>query len=215
MIGRWKRMTQKERGRSLIILCLLSICLYGSVFYPYRHKKLGEAESLLHRRQDRIDKRADLGKVKGSGLSPEVLEKKIAKSEELLAAEKASLNELDSGFVPIDSNEERQLLMLEISRLAQRSGVDLLLVARKGYNPESEMTPAVLDPQIGRPLLEVTANCDYAQMISFISGLKDLSYYVSVMRLRVYSRHVLEERRTLRDGYLPSGAIYMSLELSI
>ncbi len=215
MIGRWKRMTQKERGRSLIILCLLAICLYGSVFYPYRHKKMGEAEALLHRRQDRIDKRADLGKVKGSGLNPEVLEKKIAKTEELLAAEKASLNELDSGFVPIDSNEERQLLMLEISRLAQRTGVDLLLVARKGYNPESELTSAVLDPQIGRPLLEVTANCDYGQMISFISGLKDLSYYVSVMRMRVYSRHVLEERRTLRDGYLPSGAIYMSLELSI
>jgi hypothetical protein len=213
--GRWKKLTPGERLRTQAIIACVLVGMYVGVFYQISHKKYKDSINMIHRRQDRIKKRADIGNL-GGGPSPQALKQQIEKVNGELAALKEGLNELDSGFVPLDSTEMRQQLMLEISTLAERTGVELLSVARKGFSPEKVLGELTVDPVLGRPLLEVKANTDFGRLLDFLHGLKDLSFYVAVMKLNVYSRH-LQEGTDKRGNpvRLPPGAITVSMELSI
>jgi hypothetical protein len=92
--------------------------------------------------------------------------------------------------------------------------VELLSVARKGGSAKGGMTSATVDPTLGRPLLVVTANSQYAGLLDFLHGLKDLSFYTSVMNLKMYSRHLKDDRNRSASPAV-SGELFVSLELSI
>lgn len=213
-ITRWKKLTPGERLRAQAVIACVLIGMYVGVFYQISHKNYKESANMIHRRQDRIKKRADVGDL-GGGPSPQALRQQITKVDGELAALREGLEELDSGFVPLESTEMRQQLMLEISTLAERTGVQLLSVARKGFSPEKVLGQLTVDPVVGRPLLEVKANTDFGRLLDFLHGLKDLSFYVAVMKLNVYSRHLQDDRRGDQAKRLPPGAITVSLEMSI
>ena len=166
---------------------------------------------MISRRQDRIAKRTKV-ETKDLSANPQAVRRKIEEVDQQLVKINESFNELDSGFAPIESSDARQHLLLEITTLARRTGMNLLAISRKGLSTEDGMVAAPLDPTLGRPLLILTANSQYQQLIAFIKGLKDLSFYVSVMNMKLYSRQ-LENKK----GRYPvaDGTIYVALEMSM
>jgi hypothetical protein len=73
---------------------------------------------------------------------------------------------------------------------------------------------AAIDPLLGRPLLVVTANASFDRLLNFLGGLKELSFHVSVMNLKVYSSDILENG-VRKFKQVPAGWLYVSLEVSI
>ena len=209
IINRWSKLSARERFRFQALFICFIIVIYGAVFYPLSRQKLTKAEGLLSRQLDRTKKRTVDAPT--DVLSPQTVAKKIERVDEELNSIRTQFDELDSGFAPIDSTESRQLLMLEISSLAERTGVELLSASSKGFSPGKDPGQPKVDPVIGRPLLEITANADYHRLMSFLSGLRELSFYVSVMKIKINSRYLDKEQ----PKYMPPGAISISMEMAV
>lgn len=223
---KWKKVPSRNRFLIQLIVFCFMVSGFALLYQPVLAKYF-EAKGKISRIVNRTESRAEIkGLGKLSSLPPKVLERQIRSVEEQAEVVKAEFNELDTGFAPMDSAEMRQQLMLEISALAERAGIELLRVSRKGFRPEGGETVLVIDKELGRPLLLLTANATFDQLLGFLDGLKELSFYVSVMKMSLYSRLLdpasIASRggnRNLRgmntSGYVPPGAIFVSLELSI
>ena len=206
MIDRWRKMSPGEKLRLQLVIAFLMLGMYSLIFYQAR-KKLDYAEKMLHRRQDRIEKRANIDKIGNNLLNPKTIEKKIKEAEQELKDLTSDFDELDTGFAPLDSSDVKRQLMLEISTLADRTSINLLSVSQKGVSLKGGSDSAYLDPEIKRPLLDVRAHARFWNLIDFFNGLKELSFHVSVMNLKLYSD---PPRRNSRDK-LPKGVLYVSL----
>jgi len=211
MIERWRKMSPGERLRAQIVLAFLMLGLYGLLFYPLAKKKLDRAEQMLHRRQDRIEKRANIDNLSSKGLNPKVIQKKIDKAKETLKTLRQDFDELDTGFAPLDSADVKRQLMLEISTLADRTRVNLVSVAQKGVSLTDEGTSVYLDPQVKRPLLNIKAQARFWDLVDFLNELKELSFYVSVMNLKLYA----DPPRGHSEDKLPGGILYIFLQMSM
>jgi hypothetical protein len=209
VIDRWKELSPGERLQTQALIAFAIVALYGLIFFPVTHGKFQESKNMLHRRQDRIEKRAGSDDLGRGGQSPQTVISKLKKVDEQLKEVTATFDELDTGFAPVDSSDVRQQLMLEISTLAARTGVELLSVSRKEIGPGNQRTIAPVDPILGRPLLVVTANAKFGQLLDFLYGLKELSFYVSVMNLKVSAL-----RTKGGEGAIESG-LSVSLEMSM
>jgi hypothetical protein len=215
MISKWRKMQRAERLKYQGVIGFTLLAVYSLVFYPQTHTRFFEAKKMLSRKLNRIETRAgtdDLAKI--SGANPKVIEKKIEEVEARIQEIKSTSNELDAGFAPDDSSDMRQQLTLEISKLAERTGVEIVSVSRKGFSLKGEAPVAAIDPLLGRPLLVVTANASFDRLLNFLGGLKELSFYVSVMNLKVYSSDILENG-VRKFKQVPAGGLYVSLEVSI
>lgn len=210
---RWHKLSPNERFRYQIATAFLLVAVYGLILYPISHRRFEESKKMLNRRADRIKKRAGGDEKGDSGPNPQTVASQIEKADAQLKAIAAAFDELNTRFAPLESGRERRQLMLEISRLAERSGVQLLSVARKGASSGKEMTAAPLDPVLGRPLLVVTADARFGQLLTFLDGLRQLPFHVSVMNLKIYSDH--RKGGVGGDARAPEGALYVALEVSI
>ena len=217
MLNKWRELSPKERMQYKLVGLFLIAGLYGLLIYPSTHTRYFEAKKLLHRKMDRISKRASMGEIKNSGGNPKVIQKKIDEIDSEITTTTSSFDELDTGFAPIDSTEVQQQLLLEVSKLAERTGIELISVAKKGYTRKGELSIAPIDPELGRPLLTVIANSRYFSLLDFLHGLKDLSFYVSVMNLKIYTDLGRDQMGALRieERELPPGTLTVALELSI
>lgn len=214
MLKKWQKLSKQDKLKYQFVAIFLIIAIYALIYLLSTSGNYFESKKLLSRKQDRIEKRTKIGDLAGGGLNPKIVAKQIAKIDKEIEALSGTFDELDTGFAPIDSAETQQQLMLEISTLAKRTGVDLLSVARKGFRVDEDITFAPLDKELGRPLLVITANAEYVPLLEFLRGLKDLSFYVSVMNFKVYSRHLKNDRHR-RNEDIPAGSLYTSLEVSM
>lgn len=187
MINRWKKLTSGEKLRAQLVIGFLIVGLYGLVFYPLSSNKLTEAEKMLRRRSDRIEKRANIDNLGTDGLNTKVIQRKIEKTDKLIQEVYASFDELDTGFAPIESADVRQQLLLEISKLAERTNIEILSVLRKKLSLKDDPQAVYVDPLLKRPILIIKLNAYYWNLLEFLQGLKDLSFYVSVMNIKLYS----------------------------
>ena len=211
MIKRWKQLPPADRLKVQLVIGFILLGAYGAGLYPFTHRGLFESSKSIHRIKDRLEKRAKVD-TKSMNANPQVVQRKIDEVDRRLAEVNQSFNELDTGFAPVESAEVRQQLLLEITTLADRTGVTLLAVSRKGLSTEDGMVAAPLDATVGRPLLVLTANSQFRQLVEFLKGLKDLSFYVSVMNMKLYSRQLEEQKGRLP---LADGTIYVALEMSM
>lgn len=214
-LEKWRKMPWAERLKYQGLIGFSLLAIYSLAFYPQTHTRFFEAKKMLSRKADRIEKRAssdDLEKI--SKANPKAIEKKIEEVEARILEVRSSSNELDIGFAPVDSSDMRQQLQLEISKLAERTGVELVSVARKGFSLKGEEPVAAIDPELGRPLLTLTANAYFDRLLDFLGGLKELSFHVAVTNLKVYSGDVLENGLRKYKN-VPAGGLYVSLEVSI
>lgn len=207
---KWDKLSAEERFRFQMVTAFLLVVAYGLVFYPLSHGKLVASKQMLSRRMDRIKKRVGADEPGSGAANPQLVASQIAKVE-------ARLKELGAGqvtgFAPADSAGDRQRLLLELSRLAERCGVQVLSVARKGANGAKGAGGALLDPVLGRPLLVFTGSARFGQLLQFLDGMKRLPFNVSVMNLKIASGQSQGSRRG--EARAPEGALSIALEVSM
>lgn len=213
MLKRWKARPGAERLQVQLLVIGAVIGLYFLVFFQLSNGKYQESVKMLNRKKDRIEKRTDMGKLDSGGVSPKIIEGRIQEVEDRIQDVSGSFDELDTGFAPLDSSDFQQQLRLEISTLADRTGVALLSMGRKGVSPEGDIGKAPIDKELGRPLLVVTANTRFWPLIDFLHGLKDLTFYASVMHLNLSVQAPEVGRK--QDSVLPPGVLYVYLEVSM
>ncbi len=214
MREKWRKMETREKAKIQILIYAFIIAGYSIIYLLFTHTPYFEAKKMLHRRLDRIEKRTDTGDIKVSSINPKTVSRRIAEIDKEIAELMSSMNELDAGFAPVDSAEIQQQLMLEISSLAERVGVELLSVSRKGFRADEEVFFVPLDRELGRPLLIITVNTEFGPLMEFLHGFKKLSFHIAVMNLKIYSRH-MDDREHGGNTHLPPGAMFARLEVSI
>jgi len=163
---------------------------------------------LLNRRRDRIAKRTVL---KGGivDVNPRTLAGKLEQVEKDLERLSSEIMELDAGFASITSGEQRQHLLLEISNLVRKSGMELLAIAGKGASLNK------MERNLKRPLLKLTARCDYYQLLAFLDGLQGLSNNVAVMQIKLQIDDKKEKKDSKQRVEESSGLFQVFMMLAI
>ena len=215
MIKKWKNMSGTDRLRIQILLLFGMVALYAPI-YLQSSDQLFDAEKLVNRRKDRIEKRTSLDAVSIDGPNARILRNRIAEAEEQLAALAEESKTLEARFAPVDSNEIQQRIMLAISTLAERSGVRLVALSRQNAPSASVRAPgnsAVARAQ-GRPLLDVTARARFDSLFHFLNALETLPYHVCVMNLKLYTSDP-KAQRGARTESVPDGSLHVQLVMSL
>lgn len=213
MLEKWRKHLKAEKLKYQCIVIAFIVVGYA-IIYSTTSSALFEAETALSRKLNRIETRTEMEDFDIGNLNPKLVAKKVDEINRQLVEIREGRNELDSGFAAVDSTEDHQQLMLEISTLASRTGVEMLSIARKGFRSGDGGSFAPVDPVLGRPLLELTANSQFGPLLDFFHGLKDMSYYVSVVNIKVYA-HALKNNNASKVKDLPPGTMYISLQLTM
>ncbi len=204
----WKKFPATNRLQLQLIIVFGLIGGFAFLLAPV-WQEYNMEKAKISRLRNRTSTRASMKEMaKLSTATPKSIKKQIRAAEQKLAELRGSTDELDTGFLPVDSAETRQQLMLELSKLAERSEVHLLRVSRKGFYIKKDGTSVVpLDTELQRPILQVAAQGDFDQLLAFLDGLSDLSFYVSAVNI---SLSALVPKGGARDG-----TISINLELCI
>ncbi len=204
----WKKFPATNRLQLQLIIVFGLIGGFGFLLAPV-WQEYNMEKANISRLRNRTSTRAALKDMaKLSTATPKSIKKQIHDAEREIAELRGDANELDTGFLPVDSAETRQQLMLELSKLAERSEVHLLRVSRKGFYLKKDGTPVVpLDKELQRPILLVAADGDFDQLLAFLDGLSELSFYVSAVRVSLAA--------VVPKGGTRDGTISINLELCI
>ncbi len=187
-MSRWKRVTKGDRLRLLLVAMALLAGAYGGLIYPVTQKGLSDAEQLVHRRMDRMKKRTKV--TAQTQESPQTYAKKLTEAESALSLLQTQWDGARVGFVALEDRDAQQRLLLDISTLAEGSGIQVLKSgALFSATPENAngQGPRV-DIRLGRPLLQISARSNYWQLLAFLDGLPDLNHQVSVVQLAMTVR---------------------------
>ncbi len=214
-VEKWKKLDRGERIKIHVACYALIIACYSMVYVATTHKPYFEAKKMLHRKLDRIERRSK-GINLDTGVNARAVARKIEETEREIAELAGTVSSLGAGFAPLDSPDIQQQLMLELSTLAERTGVEVLSIGRKeGFQAgNGREVAAPVDRELGRPLLVITANTEFMPLLAFLEGLRKLPFHVSVMSIKIYSRHI-NNRGADKNTHLPPGAIFTRLEVSI
>ena len=185
MIKKWKTMSPADKLRMQLLIGFSVVGLYMPL-YLMSSKRVFEAERMLSRRKDRMEKRADISKVGNDGLNSRTVSNNIKKADKEIVELQNLLKQSKKKFVPLNAVDEQQVLRLEFSTMAEDSGVQLISLARRGSNVKATQKHEYLDRETGRPVLQIEAHAAYGELLSFLQRFSELSFYVSVMNVKVY-----------------------------
>ncbi len=213
MIGKWKSMSKKDRLLYKLFFIFLVFVVYSLAVYPRTKNRYDKADQFLSRKQDRIEKRAALPDIPDMP-SIKSLQKKIKKIDEQMKDYTIASEDLETGFAPLDSDQMRQQLLLEISNLAERSGIVLSSISRKQIF--SNIDDPGVDPEFGRPILLLKGRGGFWDFINFLRGLEDLSFFSAVVNFKVYAFPISGAGvKELSSKVAMDGRLYINIEMSI
>lgn len=220
----WAKFSRGDRLRILLVSLASLLAVYMLLIYPGTQKALQHAENMVNRQQDRIQKRTkSASQVQAEmQVNPRVLARQLEKIDQELEQLTAELDELKAGFIPLEAgNEQRRLLLLELSTLARKTGVELLAVASGtggaggGVAKGAEaLSATAVDRRLGRPVIKVSGRSGFWQLLDFLDGMENLSYQVAVVRLAIRSRHEQAGEGSKKDSSTAPGALDLSLVLA-
>eukprot|EP01155_Anaeramoeba_flamelloides_P002119 Anaeramoba_flamelloidesa1057193_67.p2 GENE.a1057193_67~~a1057193_67.p2 ORF type:complete len:210 (-),score=13.28 a1057193_67:279-908(-) len=184
MLAKWKAMSKKDRLLYKLLFIFLIFIVYSVTVFPFTKKRYDRADQMLSRIENRLEVHGKLPEI--PDLPPlKTLEKKLAQMDEDIKKYSIAAEDLDTGFVPLNSDQMRQQLLLEISNLAERSRIDLTSLSRKKIYANTK-DPGV-DPEFGRPILLLEGKGGFWDLHKFLTGLEDLSFFTAVVRFRVFA----------------------------
>ncbi|MFQ3224418.1 MAG: hypothetical protein ACI8Z5_000666 [Lentimonas sp.] len=209
MFEKIRNLSQSDLRRLQLLIIFGLIGLY-TPFYLHTSERLFDAKKQVSRREDRIEKRTSLDDFESGGPNLRTLANRIKNVTEELSVVSATFEKRYAGFVPVESGDLQQQLMLEISTLAAQTGVKLLSVSRKG---SLQQGATAVDRALGRPLIDITAKAQFIGLLTFLNDLENLSYHVSVINLKLYSKNPKGESDA--DRAEPGNHLYVELQMSL
>lgn len=215
---RWKGLSYRERVTWLAASTLLLAGLYTLLVYPATDGALRHSENMINRKMNRIELRRqqindNLPNVAG-------LESNLRTLQKTHATLSAELEGIRARFAPEDADSE-QTLLLDISALAQRSGLaissqgNLVGNASSSQRNNSRSAPPKLrDPETNRPIIKLSARGGYWEVLDFLDGLKRLPTVSSPIAMHLVPAKLPRQRSD--DEALPASAYSaLSVELTL
>ncbi len=210
MWQKFKDLPRGEQNKILIIFCLLILAAYFGVRYPILNKDTKYQESMVYRRIDRISKR--IVQVDEPQVSTIRLNRQVKALDESIAQKKDRLNVLSRRFSSLDDIKQIQELKLELSQLADRTGLYVVNIGgefqkgnsqlRRLSNQDSKkLIKEQSNNRYERPLTTMRASTNYVGLMNFLDGLSTLSYNLTVVRMEVSA--VYDDKN--RGVNLPNG----------
>ena len=194
MIKKWRNMSSGDQLRVQFLIGCFILIAYAPIYY-ISSDQLYEAKRMLHRRKDRIEKRTNIKGVETGGVTIKTMENRVAELDQKLKEASSVLAKVNSRFAPVDATDLQQQLMLELSATAARTGVTSVSISRKNFTrKDTSITTTSVDPVTGRPLLDLTLKARFPALTHFLEALKDLSFHVSVMNVKVYAPNLSSKR---------------------
>lgn len=179
----------KEQNMTFYVVLFCMTLILGwmfLIFSPLR-TQTQDAESMVHRRLNRIQTRATLPEP--PEVAPELLEKRLAALTVKRPQMLAQVEEQETRFVSLESVDGLRKLRLEIAKLAKASGLNVKRFGAMAKDGEVTDSAAALKSQIrasiGRPVLIFEASGNFAEISGFVSHLDQMSWSVTVLNLTI------------------------------
>ncbi|MEM6933192.1 MAG: hypothetical protein AAF526_06325 [Pseudomonadota bacterium] len=183
---RSSKLTERDKDLYTILICLLLIMPYILVVYAETREEKRFTTAMINRKLDRIEKRTKAPPVPEE--SAKTLEERVDAFKKASGLVAQRLLNHEKSFATLQSVDEVKQLRLEITKLADFTGVS---VVRFGELQDSEGIDslAVLMEEtrneFKRPIMELEVSSDYSRLASFIGGLDRLSKTVAIVRFDV------------------------------
>ena len=186
----WQSLARKQQNQLLILLMAVALGLYGLYFIGL-NKEIKKAESMISRTKHRMELR--FKNIEAPRQNPQVLKKNLDQLTTTLLAQEEKLVALEATLIPLDSMAHVQKMRLEVSRLAERSGMVIRKMegknSRRSKNKMDTLSEEYMRSQTNnryhRPLVKVTAVVDFRGLLTFLDGLRQFDYNVSPVNLKV------------------------------
>lgn len=191
----WSKLESKQQIQIMVIVIALVLTGYG-VYYAKLDKEISHAQSMVNRAKNRIKSKFGGGAV-DTKENPQRLKKRLDSLTASLTEKKQRLSDLEKTLAPVDSMLVMQSMRLEITRLAESSGmyVKSMQGARStGFSrgqaiaPDEKFVADQSRNEYERPLLNLQVLSDYAGLLAFLDGLSGLKYNVSPVKLTLSAR---------------------------
>lgn len=190
----WKKLSRKQQNQLLLLLVAALLGGYG-FYYSLLNKQIGFIENMIGRAENRIQ--VKYGKLSEVKANPRALQSSLERLESSLQANQTRIQMLEARFAPPHSLAAMQEIRLEISRLAEQSGLVIKRMegggrARMGEKrevaPGKDFVELQLNNRYRRPLVNMVALAEFPGLLSFLDGLKTLRHTVSPVGVEVKAR---------------------------
>ena len=216
-MNRLKRLTAGEKNRITILFLATLIALYFGLRYPPLNADLTHQSNMVDRKINRIELRKEV--VPRPAVSANKLRTQLAELDGEIVELRGRLAALDGVFASIDSNVELQALWLDVSALARQSGLDVLNMqgygsAGSGGSPitSAEALQQETNNRYKRPLVTLSANGSFPQIMAFLRALKTLRHNVAVVRLGLQAKNTQPAKE---EDVSPAQPLSISLVLAM
>ncbi|MBL4613219.1 MAG: hypothetical protein JKY91_05690 [Emcibacter sp.] len=210
----WKKfqdMSRGEQNKILFILGLIVLAGYFGLRYPVINKDMKHQESMANRRADRLAKR--VVKIDDPKISTVRLGRQLVALDKSIQDKGTRLDVISRRFASLEDVKQIQELKLELSQLAERSGVYITSIGgNKFVTRENDRSVGNKDSQqllkdqsrnrYERPLTTMKSRTTYVGLMNFLEGLGTLSYNLTVVRLEI-SVDFDEKKQELQSGTQP------------
>lgn len=214
MLQRWNKMRQKDRWSWLFIVSMLVLGGYGLLVYTPTNKALEQSNSKISRIEDRISKRTVVRQVTtGSAV---VIERKLLKSDKSRDQLADKLEILRARFTDEADAEAAQAMLLDISILAESSGLSIRKKGTGRVEIDRTRPPVpLIDIESGRAMMIIHGIGSYWAVLEFLDGLQHLSFVSAPLDIKLEAMQP-EARNLSRKAFrLPPGVLDITLTLTL
>lgn len=206
------KLTERDKDLYTVIICLLIICPYVFLFYSQSRADLQHAENMINRKLNRIEARTTAPEP--PAISQRDLEADLARVKERRDFLLRRVAAGDAKFASLETVDDLKRLRLEITHLAEWSGVSLLKFGDLKDNEvvdSATYLKAVVDNEYKRPILSLVAVSDFGRLSEFMAGLSKLSKNVAIVRFSIAA----PEFDTDPESVVATPELTASLELAL
>ncbi|MDR1889603.1 MAG: hypothetical protein LBQ81_09550 [Zoogloeaceae bacterium] len=179
----WQGVSIAQRSQFVAGLCVIMAGFYGLVIWPLGHKQLEEIlykESKFKMRQKKSGQEVEYKPAAGE-LDLTRAQAELAKTQESLNTLKAEQARLTARFIALEDLDGAQNLKSELTRLAEASDMEIVVLEHIHSQRDRPPTPELLkaasqNNPYKRPLLLLKARANYHGLMRFLDGLQSLSY---------------------------------------
>jgi hypothetical protein len=184
---KFKRLPTKEKQQIIILIVCVVVTAY-TLFAAMLWQEMFNAEKMANRKANRIETR--IGKIEEPKFSSEISDKNLATLTARLKKSTQELSQLTQNFIPLDNAARLQNLKLNISELAENSGLNIKQFEVLGikYKANEEELAEFTDTRrqyYQRPFFSIQAESRFFPLLDFIENLKKLDNVAIVKQIQI------------------------------
>lgn len=184
---KFKRLPTKEKQQIITLIICIVVTAY-TLFAAMLWQEMFNAEKMANRKANRIETR--IGKIEEPKFRSEISNKNLVILTAQLEKSTQVLSQLTQNFIPLDNAARLQNLKLNISELAENSGLNIkkfevLGIKYKANEEELTEFSNTHRKYYQRPFFSIQAESRFFPLLRFIEDLKKLDNIAIVKQIQI------------------------------